>query len=175
MANSNRTPDTIEIQLTKGYVTIVDAVDADLVAHCWSASVDTRSDGTIYTRALRFAFTGALRKGVYLHREILSRKVGRDLTAAEMADHINGDTLDNRRDNLRVATNSQNQMNKGVQPNTTSNLKGVHWISAKKRWRALITLEGKQTYLGLFKTEEEAHAAYCEAARRIFGEFARFE
>lgn len=172
MASSDRTPDTIEIQLTKGYVALVDECDADLASLRWSASVSKRSDGSSYVRALRF--TGFRGKGIYMHREILSRKVGRSLSPNEMADHINGSTLDNRRSNLRIATNAQNQMNKGAQPNTSSGLKGVHWFSPRNKWRALITVDGKQKYLGLFTTKEAAHAAYCEAAVKLHGEFANF-
>lgn len=92
-----------------------------------------------------------------------------------MTDHIDGNTLNNRRSNLRDATPVQNVMNKRGKPGGTSRFKGV-WFDAQqagsKQWRTAIRLQGKLKYLGRFATEEEAGAAYATAAREHFGEFA---
>lgn len=82
-------------------------------------------------------------------------------------DHKNLVQTDNRWVNLREATQSQNSANRRVHPKTKSGLKGVYPNGL--RWEARIS--GK--YLGLFKTPEEAHAAYVVAAKARFGEFAR--
>jgi hypothetical protein len=91
-------------------------------------------------------------------------------------DHINGDRLDNRIENLRTATYSQNSANAKRHSRNTSGLKGASkrfkngkWTG---RWQASITYQRKQINLGYFDTKEEAHAAYLEAARRLQGEFA---
>lgn len=75
--------------------------------------------------------------------------------------------------NLRPATRTQNNANTPRRRDNTSGLKGVTYISRDHIWRAQISIGGKQTYLGSFKTAEAAHAAYCKAAAEIFGKFAR--
>lgn len=84
-------------------------------------------------------------------------------------DHANGDRLDNRIENLRLATRSQNNGNR--RSNARSGFKGV--VLTKHGYRAGISLNEKFIYLGMYQTPEEAHAAYCEAARVAFGEFHR--
>lgn len=88
-------------------------------------------------------------------------------------DHIDGNTANNAIANLREASNAQNCMNKPKPKSNTSGFKGVRYHSRDRRWYAHIRLSGKQVHLGLFDTAEEAHAAYCEAAHRLHGEFAR--
>jgi hypothetical protein len=88
-------------------------------------------------------------------------------------DHINGNRADNRLENLRPATRSQNNANSRTQSRNTSGLKGVHKQSRGYTWAARIKINGSQHYLGNFKTPESAHAAYIVAAEKLFGEFAR--
>lgn len=87
-------------------------------------------------------------------------------------DHKNGVRFDNRWENLRHATTSQNGMNRGTPANNTSGFKGVS--RHKKRWAASIHLAGKKQHIGTFDTPEEAHAAYCMAAAEHYGDFANF-
>lgn len=88
-------------------------------------------------------------------------------------DHINGDRLDNRRCNLRVANQAQQSRNKTKkQQNSTSRFKGVHWNKEKQRWVSAITKDGKRIHLGYFNLEEQARDAYASAATELFGEFA---
>lgn len=84
-------------------------------------------------------------------------------------DHINGNKSDNRIENLREATQAQNNCNTSKRNKYG---KGVNRVWNK--YAGQIWHEGKHFYLGLFKTPEEAHAAYCAAATRLHGEFARF-
>lgn len=88
-------------------------------------------------------------------------------------DHKNRNGLDNRRRNLRRASESQNQMNRGLPKNNTSGFKGVSWIGREGRWRASIR-HSVLTVLGSFRTAREAGLAYDAAARKYFGRFARF-
>lgn len=87
-------------------------------------------------------------------------------------DHINGDGSDNRIANLRLATRSQNAMNTRCYRTNKSGFKGVQLVHY---WKASIFLNGREKYLGSFKTAEAAHDAYADAARKFFGEFARTE
>jgi hypothetical protein len=88
-------------------------------------------------------------------------------------DHINMDRADNRWDNLRVATTSQNKANSGKRSNNTSGFKGIWWHKRAGKWAASIMVSGSKRSLGLYTTPETAHAAYTDAAKKYFGEFAR--
>jgi hypothetical protein len=88
-------------------------------------------------------------------------------------DHRNGDRADDRWRNLREASHSQTVVNRGVQRNNTTGFKGV--TLSKNGFVAKIKKDGKPIYLGYYRTAEKAHAAYRAAARRLYGEFARFE
>lgn len=87
-------------------------------------------------------------------------------------DHKNLDKADNRLENLRPATHSQNNANKSPLPNRTG-FKGVSWRPCTGKYRASIRINGKQTHLGYRDTAEQAHQLYCEAAEKHYGEFAR--
>jgi hypothetical protein len=88
-------------------------------------------------------------------------------------DHINFNRIDNRFDNLREATNSQNQGNRGIQKNNTSGFKGVRWNISAKKWRSQIYINNKHIYLGGFDSINDAVTAYERAARGHFGKFMR--
>jgi hypothetical protein len=90
-------------------------------------------------------------------------------------DHMNLDKQDDRIENLREATASQNGANAGIRCNNTSGYKGVSWSKPKDKWRAYIRHNFKRIHLGFFDKAEDAHEAYCKAANRIFGEFAKFD
>lgn len=90
----------------------------------------------------------------------------------ELPDHVNHITLDNRRDNLRKGTFSQNGINRRLQANNTSGFKGVSWFKEHQKWRADIRVNWKAIYLGMFSSREDAARAYDEAARKYHGEFA---
>jgi hypothetical protein len=92
----------------------------------------------------------------------------------EDVDHRNTIPDDNRWENLREATDAQNLQNVGMPKHNTSGLKGATWHKEKHKWRATIQSNGKWRFLGYFSTKEEAHEAYCKAARDLNGEFANF-
>ena len=87
-------------------------------------------------------------------------------------DHINGDKLDNRIENLRAATVGQNQHNRKTNANNTSGYKGVSWSKALKKWTARITLERKTINLGYFSNVEEAAEVVRKAREELHGDFA---
>jgi hypothetical protein len=88
-------------------------------------------------------------------------------------DHRNGDGLDNRRANLRSATNSQNQANRGKSKRNKSGFKGVYFHKPAQKFLASIQFEGKLRHLGLFADPIEAAKAYDAAALEYFGQFAK--
>lgn len=87
-------------------------------------------------------------------------------------DHINRNRTDNRIANLREATRRENLGNSSLSSHNTSGIKGVHLYKATGRWSAYINVHGKRKHLGYFDTCELAGAAYREAAKVTFGEFA---
>lgn len=89
-----------------------------------------------------------------------------------IVDHANRNTLDNGRDNLRIATPSQNSANRGPRKNTTSKYKGVYWSIDHKAWKVRVSKNGKCKYVGYFKDEDAAALAYNKAAMELHGEFA---
>lgn len=157
------------IELTQGQVALVDAADFQWLSQLrWRAHLSQTSSAEFYASShLRHA--DGLGRNVYMHRLILGLKRGDGLHG----DHINGNTLDNRRSNLRIATPSQNHGNQGTPKNNTSGFKGVYWHEIGKKWMASITFQNKQIYLGLHGDRKSAHAAYCAAGIKLYGEFFR--
>jgi len=88
-------------------------------------------------------------------------------------DHIDGDRSNNRIENLRVATIEQNRRNRKVNNDNSTGYKGVGWRSSHSKWRARIAYNKRTIHLGYFDTPEDAHRAYCEASKRLHGNFSR--
>lgn len=151
------------IPLSRGLYALVDDVDYErLNVFNWCAS---KADGTFY--AVRSAGKRPHRRSEYMHRVILGVPDGLE------ADHINGDSLDNRRCNLRLATRQQNGRNRRAQSNNASGYSGVFLNRVSNKWQAYIVVDRHTRYLKRFDTPEEAARAYDGAARQLFGEFAR--
>lgn len=149
------------IPLTRGFVTRVDADDYVWLSRWkWYA-----------------AHRGHAYRGVYvgeglpiIHVPMASLIVG--VPPGYVVDHINGDPLDNRRANLRMATVSQNNCNRTVKANPTG-YRGVYKTTGSKTFQATITIDHRSNYLGSFETAEEAARAYDAAAKKTRGDFAR--
>lgn len=110
------------------------------------------------------------RKKYYCHRIIWKWMTGED--PPHQIDHRNGNSLDNRWNNLRLATPGQNLANQKSTPGSSSRYLGVHWCNKHKKWIAQIRKNNKNHRLGSFSNEEKAAKVYDRAARRFHGEFA---
>lgn len=109
------------------------------------------------------------RKEYYLHRIIWMFVYGHFPEA--VIDHINGIKNDNRLSNLREATFSQNNQNRGMLSNNTSGFQGICWIESSQKWRASVGVSGRPKYLGLYLTKEAAFEAYLDAIKKIKDSF----
>ena len=149
------------IPLTQGQFAIVDDADFETLSQFkWffkrGYAVRNQYDGNYKQRM------------VFMHVEIINTP--KDF----QTDHINGNGLDNRRENLRICSAAENSRNQKLHKNNKNLLKGVSRVHKMKKFRARIMVSGKEKHLGCFSTPEEAHAAYCEAAKKHFGDYARF-
>lgn len=152
-----------EIQLTQGKVAIVDDDDFEYLNQCkWCAN---NMKGKFY--AVRAYTLNSKNIFIYMHRLITNNNNPKMHT-----DHINGFTLDNRKINLRICTNSQNQMNTKFKINNTSGFKGVFFDKTHKKWRSMIRLNYKLKHLGYYIDPIDAARAYNDAAIKYHGEFA---
>lgn len=148
------------IPLSKGQSTLVDDIDFEKFAQfVWTAQKRTHG-----FHAARYCG----KKYVYLHREILGAPAGIEV------DHRDGDGLNNRRGNLRLATKSQNGAAfRTLRSSKSSKFRGVVWHKGGQKWMARIVKDMQSIYLGLFVSEEDAAHAYDTAAKHYFCEFAR--
>lgn len=151
----------VEIPLTRGKVALIDEADAERVLrHKWTAL--PKSDGKWYARRAVMG-KDKVHRTIYLHRFILDAPKGIHV------DHWNGDGLDNRRSNLRLATRTQNAFNRGAR-----NVIGLKGVSRNgSGYRAAITAYRITHHLGTYGTAEEAARAYDAKAVELHGEFAR--
>ena len=153
-----------EIQLTQGKVSIVDDEDFErLSKHKWSAG-NVRG---------KFHAVRSVRIFPYVNKRILMSREVVSAIQGEIVDHINGDTLNNTKANLRKCTNAENLQNRGKNKNNTSGYKGVIWSKFAKRWKAEIKVNYKSIHLGYFDSAELAAKAYDHAARTHHGSFAK--
>jgi hypothetical protein len=140
-----------EIPLTKGFVAIVDDEDFEWVSQTsWIYAGNGR--GTHY--AGRWVSKDGKRKFLRLHREVIVKAFG-DAGQFEV-DHINRNGLDNRRENLRMASRKENLMNRSDYRTNKSGVKGVYWVPHCRKWEASLTVDGAKQYYGLFSNKDDA-------------------
>jgi len=144
---------------------LIDDEDYERISVYFYAAQGPMRDGRFYA---------ARKQGdrlIYLHREILRL----DPDDPRRGDHKEPSaTLDNRKSNLRIASHAQNIWNSRIHRDSGTGLKGAYEKSGRPGiYYSHITVLGKVIYLGTFRTAEAAHVAYCKAANKYYGEFAR--
>ena len=154
---------TIKLELTKGFYALVDADCPDWIKKQKWCSTKSGTSEKVYAACSgrQHNHSGLL----LLHRVIIGAQKG------QMVDHINGDTLDNRRSNLRFCNHSQNGANSI--PKRGLEFKGVTLDKRRNKWTARIVLNYKKVYLGEFDDKIDAAKAYDKAAKKHFGEFCK--
>ena len=157
-----------KIQLTRGKSTLVD--DSDFVwLNQWKWMAHNRN-GKFYAARGGYEKLGFYKYRIYtisMHRIIMDAIKGQEV------DHINGDSLDNRRINLRLANRFENNQNSSLRKDNTSGYKGVAFYKAGNKWIAYIGTGKKLRHIGYFTTAKEAARAYNQKAKELFGEFAK--
>jgi hypothetical protein len=159
-----------EIQLSQGYVAQVDDADYPMLMDGpkWHARIDRYKGGGIRNvYAIRSIRLDGKRITQMMHRFLL------DVTDPKVQiDHKNHAGRDNRRENLRIASSTENNRNCRMSTRNTSGKKGVTWHKNTKKWRAYIRIDGRNTHLGLFTSKVEAARIYDAAAIAHHGLFA---
>lgn len=156
-----------EIQLSKGLIALIDDSDFEAVSiYKWFACRTSKRSKTHY--AFRNTLKNGKRSTQTMHRFILQA-----VDSKIHVDHINGDGLDNRRSNIRLASQSNNMKNRGASKNNILNIKGVSFDKKRNMFMARLNLNGDKIWLGRFKTAEEASRVYEMKAKEVFGEFYR--
>ena len=151
---------TREIKLSNSpIVTLVSDEDYEALSRYRSWMLDTRGYVVRKKHISRDTITRVKKTAtIQMHREVMGFPEGYCI------DHVNGVKTDNRRENLRTATNKQNQQNRGKQKNNTSGYKGVGFRKKLNKWIGHIGVDGKTLYLGIFDCPVNAAKAYNEAA-----------
>ncbi len=137
-------------------------VDADMLEKIWGVKFYLGSKGN------GSQFYVIDRKGRALHDYLFEHRPGYEI------DHINLDTLDNRRCNIRYCTHQQNQMNQPLQKNNTSGVSGVSYYPPRKKFRARIKICQREIHLGYFDTFEDAVKARNIGMLCMFGQYGRY-
>ncbi len=149
------------IPLTKGKFAVVDAADFALLnSFRWYTSV---GKNTCY------AYRRVNKRPIPMHSFILNLPLKR----SRQIDHWNGDGLDNRRRNLRIASSVQNCRNRGISKSNSSGFKGVRFCTRARKWKATIVVSSHPIHIGYFDSLESAVFARQKAEKRIFGVYTR--
>jgi len=151
-----------EIILTKGFVTVVDDEDFEwLTQRKWHACIGNR--GKVYARSRNGG-----RTKIRMHQLIMNPPDG------FCVDHIDGNTMNNQRSNLRICTQAENGRNSRINKTHSTGFKGVYQAKSG-RYIAHILSSGRLKHLGTFDTPEEAYEVWCMTAKELHGDFARFK
>lgn len=158
------------IKLTRGMITKVDNSDFDTLSQ-WSWFAHNRRGLFYAARSEHYIDKKTKRrrcKTISMHRQILGLIDPKILT-----DHANGDTLDNRKKNIRACDYVQNNSNASIRSDNTSKYKGISFDQSTGKWRAIMQHKNKNVHIGRFTSLNDAITAYNKKARELNGEFAK--
>lgn len=168
---------TRSIELTKGSHCIVSDEDYEFLAGHGRWCTQVKDNGARYAvRTVNYRHERGhwTTRQLKMHDVVAARIFG-SIPSGLTVDHIDHDTLNNTRENLRLATKSQQQANRRKLKPTTSSFKGVSWDALRGKWRVRPMVMGRKTDLGYFEDELEAAAAYERFITQARGEFACVE
>jgi len=155
------------IPLTQGYFAKVDDEDYEKLAiYRWHSNIKKVTNG-IVVRACRTIRTNGKRTSLYMTRFILNPPINK------YVDHINRNTLDNRKINLRFCSNAENSRNRGTRFNSSSGYKGVSWSKQDQQWRVRVYRDYQLVYQELFEDKKEAVLAYNKMVKIYHKDFAK--
>jgi hypothetical protein len=160
----------MEIELTQGKVALIDDEDWPRVSKLkWCVAISSRTTYAVSrTRKQTNQKEKHYKQSLSLHRFIMNLPIG----DKRQVDHINHNTLDCRKQNLRICAARQNSYNHKLSKTNTSGFKGVYFNKKYKKWEARIRLPDKKAYLGRYNSPLDAAHAYDSAAELYYGEFA---
>lgn len=149
---------TKKIKLTQGKIALVDDEDYERInQYKWRARQHNNTNSFYAERNIV----------IQMASEVLN------ISSPNIADHINHNTLDNRKGELRIVTPQQNTYNRRPHKNSSSKYKGVAWYKKGKKWQSQIMWpKGKPIFLGYYKNEIEAAKRYDKEAKKLFGTYA---
>lgn len=157
-----------KIKLTQNKYVFVDNEDYnELIKYKWNARKSNKGSDIWY------AWRGIHHRKIMPQQELISMHSQVLNFPKNYIDHINGNGLDNRKQNLRSCTFSQNIWNQKIRKNNTSGFKGVSWDKYNKKWRSRIGFNYKYILIGYFDDPINAANAYNKKAKELFGKFAR--
>lgn len=150
-----------EIELTQGQVALIDDEDYERVVQFkWCASWQE------HTKSFCAVRVDKAKRSILMHRFIMNAQPG------QLIDHRHHNTLDNRKEQLRICNESQNHSNTRKRIDNTSGLIGVHLFKRTQRWQAQIRYEGRKIHIGCFADKIQAAIERDKKAKELHGEFA---
>lgn len=146
---------------------LVSPEDQDLIQnHKWYISDFAVNSGHTCHYAYRHPDGRKYRR--YLHRDIMMRINGKDICRTHVVDHIDHNGLNNRRENLRVLTRSENVFHQRLRHDNSAGIRGIYWNKQKKKWTAYIGWNKKQIIIGHFQEREHAVVARCAVEKVLY-------
>ena len=155
-----------KIKLTQGKFALVDDQDYEFLMQ-WKWYAEKYYNKLFYAHRHSNKINYII---IQMHR-VIAERMNLDVESKKV-DHVDRNGLNNQRNNLRISTNSQSQMNQGIRKDNTSGYKGVSWNRRLKKWHSQICYRHKRIHLGYFDDKEDAARAYNEAAIKYHKEFA---
>jgi hypothetical protein len=159
--NHENQKDQIYIPLTQGKSAIVSVQDKYIMQYKW-----------YFNAREKYAEHKKIREGkikkIPMHREIVEVMLGRTLKKDEFIEHINGDKLDNRRENLLYPLTRAERSQRIASRRIPSGYIGVSYQEKRKKWRAQITINSRKKTIGYYSNPEEAARAYNDAAKEYY-------